>query len=575
MGSPVLFFQNDQAKFLVNSGLIMNDGTGLTYGTGSPEGVVSMPLGSIFIDKSTGTQYQKRTGTANTGWTAVATDASLGSLLYTIYVSKNGDNTSGNGSINKPYLTIQKALDQVPVGVDGPTVRRSYVIHVTSGTYDESLSIDIARKTVILYTEGSVNLGTFDASNWQPSGTARNITVTCSLVSLTSVRPSFSIISTNAIDSYGTHQAYGKSFRISGSFIASNSTGGTSGELAFKGVIFFGWDGVASGNSDSITAGGWAGNLNCYMSACRTYGAITGGVLRLQQAQNCSFDKLITIATYSQITESEIKAGMTWTVAPSEVPPIGIVNTVITGTFTGALNSNLIVDAITANYFYVNACSVANSAVLQLLDDARGTKFTNTTDLTSTDANSAINEVNTKVNNMPVAMVFKGAIALASDFPTSALVKNGWFYTITADVVDNDPTKTNTGTSFKSGDEIAWLTATSAWVVVGNTPYALDQSAKTNTITNADSAISESATYLFATGTSNRVATLDSASGFWSASLSIGKIITIKLISGTGTVTIIPNGTETIDGSNTSLVLSLINDAFRLQAISASEWIIL
>jgi len=62
-------------------------------------------------------------------------------------------------------------------------------------------------------------------------------------------------------------------------------------------------------------------------------------------------------------------------------------------------------------------------------------------------------------------LIFKGAIAVASDFPTAADVQTGWLYTITADVTDNDPTKTNTGLSFKTGDEIAWDGST--WIVVG------------------------------------------------------------------------------------------------------------
>ena len=61
---------------------------------------------------------------------------------------------------------------------------------------------------------------------------------------------------------------------------------------------------------------------------------------------------------------------------------------------------------------------------------------------------------------------FVGAITVAADFPTIAAVQNGWFYSILADVSDNDATKTNTGQSFLQGDEIAWNGL--AWVVLGN-----------------------------------------------------------------------------------------------------------
>jgi hypothetical protein len=63
-------------------------------------------------------------------------------------------------------------------------------------------------------------------------------------------------------------------------------------------------------------------------------------------------------------------------------------------------------------------------------------------------------------------MQFIGAIAVAADFPTPAVVENGWMYRVTAAVTDNDPTKTNTGDSFVTGDEIVWNGTD--WTLVGN-----------------------------------------------------------------------------------------------------------
>jgi len=53
-------------------------------------------------------------------------------------------------------------------------------------------------------------------------------------------------------------------------------------------------------------------------------------------------------------------------------------------------------------------------------------------------------------------VLFKGAISVPSDFPTSTDVKNGWMFRVLADVTDNDPSKTNTGQSFSADDEIVW-----------------------------------------------------------------------------------------------------------------------
>ena len=67
---------------------------------------------------------------------------------------------------------------------------------------------------------------------------------------------------------------------------------------------------------------------------------------------------------------------------------------------------------------------------------------------------------------LPTPFVPKGQILENINFPTLAAVINGWFYTIGADVTDNDATKTNTGQSFQTGDEIYWYEG--SWVRIQN-----------------------------------------------------------------------------------------------------------
>ncbi len=56
-------------------------------------------------------------------------------------------------------------------------------------------------------------------------------------------------------------------------------------------------------------------------------------------------------------------------------------------------------------------------------------------------------------------------INVNSDFPTSAEVEKGWFFTISTDVTDNDVSKTNTSQSFQALDEIVWNGTD--WTIVG------------------------------------------------------------------------------------------------------------
>ena len=55
-------------------------------------------------------------------------------------------------------------------------------------------------------------------------------------------------------------------------------------------------------------------------------------------------------------------------------------------------------------------------------------------------------------NNQTIvdAVIYKGTISAADEFPTLAEVQVGWYYKITANVTDNDATKTNTGQSFST-----------------------------------------------------------------------------------------------------------------------------
>lgn len=85
---------------------------------------------------------------------------------------------------------------------------------------------------------------------------------------------------------------------------------------------------------------------------------------------------------------------------------------------------------------------------------------------TGEDVEAVLAEIGAVLATITNPLLFKGSIAVAADFPTSAAVQVGWFYKVTANVTDNDATKTNTGAAFQAGDEIAW--DGSAWIEIGN-----------------------------------------------------------------------------------------------------------
>jgi hypothetical protein len=80
--------------------------------------------------------------------------------------------------------------------------------------------------------------------------------------------------------------------------------------------------------------------------------------------------------------------------------------------------------------------------------------------------NEVVTDLNTITGTVTSPFLYKGNIAAAAGFPTALLVQTGWLYTVTADVTDNDGTKTNTTQSFLAGQEIAWNGTN--WTVVGD-----------------------------------------------------------------------------------------------------------
>lgn len=80
--------------------------------------------------------------------------------------------------------------------------------------------------------------------------------------------------------------------------------------------------------------------------------------------------------------------------------------------------------------------------------------------------NEVVVDLNTLTSTVTSPFLYKGDIATAAAFPTAALVETGWLYTVTADVTDNDGTKTNTGQVFLAGQEIAWNGTN--WTAVGD-----------------------------------------------------------------------------------------------------------
>ena len=66
------FFKGLYAKLLPANGIEFANGIYYTYGAGSPEGVLTAPVGSVYVNTTDGAIFSKTSGSGNTGWAAVA-----------------------------------------------------------------------------------------------------------------------------------------------------------------------------------------------------------------------------------------------------------------------------------------------------------------------------------------------------------------------------------------------------------------------------------------------------------------------------------------------------------------------
>jgi hypothetical protein len=97
----------------------------------------------------------------------------------------------------------------------------------------------------------------------------------------------------------------------------------------------------------------------------------------------------------------------------------------------------------------------------------------------------------TKLESIVNYMLFKGSIAIASDFPTLALVQAGWTYKVIANVIDNNVAKTNTGLSFLSGEDIAWDGTTWTKLGISTIDWSNIDNKPSSSVTNIDDAVSK------------------------------------------------------------------------------------
>jgi len=264
------------------------------------------------------------------------------------------------------YSTLQAAFTSIPSATNTTDARQVYTVYVPSGTYDEDVTIEINNKRIIVVCVGSVAVGTLTGTSWGSGGTPRTITVNNNgTATIGGIRSGIAFTSINPnTDGMTTHESYLSKFRISGDLVIQGAIGITS-EFYFEGEVF--------GN---VTTSGYVGNLNTYVKNSRFRGIFgNSNNLRLQLASRSQFDGLITANNYSLIDSCNILAGITLNSAAQDLDPSGIVDTTITGTFTGPAGSAKL-DPYSNYWFITNGATLAGGATKVFLSALASTTDT-------------------------------------------------------------------------------------------------------------------------------------------------------------------------------------------------------
>lgn len=182
-----------------------------------------------------------------------------------------------DGSAQRPFSSLQAAIDAVPVATDVEGMRVTHQIIVGLGSYDEDLSVDITGRRVWLVSEGGWGLGTFDSTGHDVSGTRRNIAITGDATGFDGIGAAFGVGSrlNQGIWSQ-TATVLETMAKVSGEITVDLSAGALS---MFLECTISG-DGTDSGDAFIVETGD---SVTAYLFNCQIRGIISGDNMTLTQ----------------------------------------------------------------------------------------------------------------------------------------------------------------------------------------------------------------------------------------------------------------------------------------------------
>jgi hypothetical protein len=278
--------------------------------------------------------------------TAAAARAALSAPQYTRYVDGLYAGGNSDGSVSRPFTTIQAALDTFPEPTTAAESKKRYVVWVHPGAYNEDIVIPAGLHCSIL-TDGFVSIGEGDLQN-HASTTNRSITIEVNTANYfagtTGGRPQIVIGSINGKMMGTTHPAYATGFHIRE--IKYSQLGTPAADTVELTLV-----GCKIGSPGVVSTGTQNSNMSFYDCFCSGPITTTGTGL-IYDCVNTEIDGLVTANKINRAWMSAFDGGITVTAADSSTQaPCGFFDCIIGGTFTGPASS-----------YRVNLCTKALGA---------------------------------------------------------------------------------------------------------------------------------------------------------------------------------------------------------------------
>lgn len=226
-----------------------------------------------------------------------------GDHVNSFYVSKDGNDTTGDGSLVKPWLTISKAMTEIGSATDSTefnlATERFYSVKVLSGVYVENVTVPLRPHILLDLSEASIT-GDVSVPFDQSIPFGGTIATPRLILKGSSARPFSGNYATNGVvgnitidSTVGSSLLYHLELRdvsVNGGITKSIAGGGGTFTLAL-----FVQDSMVSGTISSPTATGgttlYASNIDT--SSSNAFGAITGNV-NLNIIRNVRFNGIVT-----------------------------------------------------------------------------------------------------------------------------------------------------------------------------------------------------------------------------------------------------------------------------------------